>query len=60
MAANQFAKGYQEALRDITLSLASQGVQGVREWLLANLADAQYREIVTELVPTTDATTEGN
>lgn len=46
--AQHFADGYQAALRDLALSLAEGGAPRVQEWLVANLADAQYRQIATE------------
>lgn len=47
-AASTFAEGYQAALNDLALC-AAQGPARVNEWLLANLADPQMREVVAEL-----------
>lgn len=51
----KFADGYQAALNDIALAFAEGGQPRVREWLLANLSDAQMREIVIQLVPAQEA-----
>lgn len=41
---SEFVRGYQEALTDVAEALRDGGQDAVKEWLLSNLRDADFRE----------------